>query len=220
MKALSRRCAAVAMVLFLLLQEKCCAAFAPALSIGTQPGTKTVASPAPVARRQPVVSVLRPQQPIPTRVRAAAEDEATASGDVQYPSIGQQFPVVLAALDLLSLVVFAAVGKASHAADGSLDFVGTALTAAPFVASWYLTAPVTGVYGALDAKGAKDVAVASLDQTVKGWALAVPSGCAARGIIKGYVPPLPFLLVTLVATLVILGVTRALYAVTKDALLS
>jgi len=45
-------------------------------------------------------------------------------------------------------------------------------------------------------------------------------GCALRGVIKGYVPPLPFVIVTLIATLVLLGGTRALYAVAQNKLSS
>lgn len=134
---------------------------------------------------------------------------------------------LLAGLDLVSLTAFAAIGKASHAPDGSLDLAAVAVTAAPFVAAWFATAPLTGVYQRLDddtqkpnSKNVEDVALASAVQTAKGWALAVPLGCALRGVIKGYVPPLPFVIVTLIATLVILGGTRALYAVAEDKLSS
>lgn len=125
---------------------------------------------------------------------------------------------LLTALDVASLTAFAVVGKASHAPDGSVDAAAVALTAAPFVVAWLGTSPWTGVYQSLglnENDNLRQVAVAALVQTVQGWALAVPLGCVLRGVIKGYVPPVPFVMVTLVATLVILGGTRTLYALAE-----
>ena len=122
----------------------------------------------------------------------------------------------LAALDIVALVGFAAVGKASHAPDGSVDLSAVLVTGFPFVVSWLLTSPLTGVYQDLQltksSASTGDIAKDALVQTAKGWALAVPLGCALRGIIKGYLPPVPFVIVTLIATLVILGGVRVVYA--------
>ena len=192
--------AIVAVALFLGEEE--CRAFSPAFAVRTTRTTNNW-------------QCSLPQQPI-TRLFAITEDEQAVAAISSSP---KDRPV-LAAIDLASLFVFAAVGKASHASDGSLDLIGTAITAAPFIASWFLTAPFTGVYEKLvynaDQSSTKDVAIVSFVQTFKGWALAVPLGCAARGVIKGYVPPVPFIVVTLLATLVLLGGTRALYAVIAD----
>jgi len=129
---------------------------------------------------------------------------------------------VLAALDAAALTTFAAVGKASHnTADGSLDVVAVAITAAPFLLAWFATSPLTGVYNKQQdtaGRSTTNVALASLGTTARGWAVAVPLGCLLRGILKGYPPPLPFVLVTLVATFVILGATRAVYAVVEEKL--
>lgn len=123
----------------------------------------------------------------------------------------------LAKLDILALVGFAAIGKASHtAADGSIDPFAVVVTAFPFVTAWLATSPITEVYKDLEidtaASNKIDIAKSALVQTAKGWAVAVPLGCVLRGLIKGYVPPLPFVIVTLVATLVILGAVRVVYA--------
>jgi Protein of unknown function (DUF3054) len=168
-----------------------------------------------------------PQRQSTTQLFAVVEDEPERSTSVAADSSSPRDRPLLAALDLTSLLVFAAVGKASHAtavSDGSLDLFAVAITAAPFVASWFLTAPLTGVYQRLEqhktgtsgGTTTKQVAIASLVQTAKGWAVAVPLGCAIRGVIKGYVPPVPFVIVTLIVTLVLLGGTRALYAVIQD----
>jgi len=128
---------------------------------------------------------------------------------------------ILAALDVVALVGFAAVGKASHAPDGSIDLGAVLVTAFPFVTAWLATSPLTGIYQPLDSSPSSttiDVAREALFQTAKGWAIAVPLGCALRGVIKGYVPPAPFVIVTLIATLVILSVVRVAYAVATSSL--
>ena len=115
---------------------------------------------------------------------------------------------VLSLIDAASLVTFAAIGKASHAADGSLDFSAVLVTALPFLLSWFVTAPLLGCYG----PGATSDVRSAVFGTAKGWAVAVPLGCILRGVIKGYVPPVSFVVVTLIATLVILSCGRAAYA--------
>ena len=50
-------------------------------------------------------------------------------------------------------------------------------------------------------------------KVLNGWALAVPLGVALRGVIKGYVPPVPFIFVTLISTLIILVGVRVLFNV-------
>lgn len=119
---------------------------------------------------------------------------------------------VLSLIDAGMLFAFAAVGKASHNPDGSLDFLAVATTAFPFLSSWFATAPFLGCYtpqATADLKSA-------VSTTAKGWILAVPLGCALRGIIKGYVPPIPFIIVTLVATLVLLSAGRAGYTALSE----
>ena len=110
---------------------------------------------------------------------------------------------LLAGLDAAALIVFASVGKASHSADGSIDLAAVLAVAFPFLLSWFGTSPFTGVY--------KDDC-GDFRTTLKGWAVSVPLGCALRGIIKGYVPPAPFVVVTLISTLAILSGTRFAYS--------
>jgi hypothetical protein len=114
---------------------------------------------------------------------------------------------VLSLIDTAALLTFAAVGKASHSADGSLDFAAVLVTAMPFLVSWFLAAPFMGCF---TPEATKDVQ-SSVICSAKGWIVAVPLGCLLRGIIKGYVPPVPFVIVTLLSTLIILSVGRAFY---------
>mmetsp|Transcript_20475 Transcript_20475/g.30028 ORF Transcript_20475/g.30028 Transcript_20475/m.30028 type:complete len:244 (+) Transcript_20475:47-778(+) len=114
---------------------------------------------------------------------------------------------VLSLIDATSIFIFAAVGKASHSPDGSLDIAAVLLTALPFLLSWFVVAPLMGCYkpgATADIKG-------SVIEVGKGWILAIPLGCVIRGLIKGYVPPVPFVIVTLISTLIILSLGRVIY---------
>jgi hypothetical protein len=138
----------------------------------------------------------------------------------------------LAAVDGLALLAFAAIGKSSHAADGSVDVAATVAVAAPFLLSWFATSPWTKVYDERDGGngtvgGEETVPTTTtglivdvIIQTARGWIVAVPTGIVLRGLLKGYVPPTSFIVVTMVATLVILTLARVAYALTEQKLLS
>eukprot|EP00271_Cylindrocystis_brebissonii_P021152 TRINITY_DN7410_c0_g1_i1.p1 TRINITY_DN7410_c0_g1~~TRINITY_DN7410_c0_g1_i1.p1 ORF type:complete len:285 (+),score=29.30 TRINITY_DN7410_c0_g1_i1:137-991(+) len=113
----------------------------------------------------------------------------------------------LAGGDVAVLILFAWIGRASH--------VSTAVdwellkTADPFVAGWLLVSYFLGDYlpSTAPPKGAKAGAIAG----AKTWALGVPLGIGIRGFIKGQVPPLPFVGVSLASTLVLLVGWRAAF---------
>ena len=123
---------------------------------------------------------------------------------------------LLAVVDTISLIIFAAIGKSSHSANGDLDLYAVLMTAFPFVTAWLTTSPITRVYSPDDTSNESNVLVSTGKMVVKGWAVAVPLGIALRGAIKGYVPPTPFIIVTLISTLVILVGVRVLFAVVED----
>ena len=123
---------------------------------------------------------------------------------------------LLAIIDTISLTIFAAIGKSSHSSDGSLDILSVLITAFPFITVWLATAPITAVYSP-DYKNEKSNVIASvLMKVMGGWLLAVPLGIVLRGVLKGYVPPTPFIVVTLLATLIILVGVRILFSVAED----
>lgn len=120
---------------------------------------------------------------------------------------------VLSTIDTASFLIFAAIGSASHSAvDGSIDIGAVLVTAFPFLVSWFVSAPFVGCY---TPEATKDVKAAAI-QAAKGWIIAVPMGCILRGVIKGYVPPVPFVIVTLISTLVILSMGRVGYTVLSE----
>eukprot|EP00568_Trieres_chinensis_P000586 CAMPEP_0183293930 /NCGR_PEP_ID=MMETSP0160_2-20130417/2448_1 /TAXON_ID=2839 ORGANISM="Odontella Sinensis, Strain Grunow 1884" /NCGR_SAMPLE_ID=MMETSP0160_2 /ASSEMBLY_ACC=CAM_ASM_000250 /LENGTH=247 /DNA_ID=CAMNT_0025455143 /DNA_START=44 /DNA_END=787 /DNA_ORIENTATION=+ len=152
--------------------------------------------------------------PIPSRMSSSDGDD----GEGGFLSAGVSTPLdnpFLAVVDLVAFLAFAAVGKASHSPDGSLDLAAVFATAFPFLLSWYVTSPFLGCYDPQStARGVKS----AVTTTAKGWIVAVPLGCALRGVIKGYVPPLPFVIVTMISTLVILGAARAGYSKVQTSL--
>lgn len=138
---------------------------------------------------------------------------------------------VLAAVDGFALLAFAAIGKSSHAADGSVDAAATVAVAAPFLLSWFATSPWTKVYDERDGgdgtvMGEETVPTTTslivdvVIQTARGWIVAVPVGIVLRGLLKGYVPPTSFIVVTMVATLVILSLARVAHALAEQKLQS
>lgn len=120
---------------------------------------------------------------------------------------------ILAGLDLVTFIIFAAIGKASHTSTESLlvDLQTILITAAPFILSWFITSPLTQVYSRKDLNEDDNVILSSFLNTAKGWIVAVPIGCIFRGIVKGYAPPLPFVFITMIATLVLLGSVRLIF---------
>ena len=169
------------------------------------------------ATRRPVLTLVTSLDP-PTTALFLAKNTDTSTTTASSWSTPLDRPV-LAGVDLLSLIIFAAVGKASHAANGELDPLAVLGTAAPFVVSWFLTSPLSGVYDPRANRRRRpsdNMIVSELQTAVKGWILSVPLGIVLRGVIKGYVPPVPFIIVTLIATLVILGGARVLFSVVED----
>ncbi len=134
--------------------------------------------------------------------------------ETSIPSTPLDRPI-LSLVDAVMIVSFAAVGKASHSTvDGSLDLVAVVQTAAPFLLSWFAVSPLLGCFTPMATGDWK----ASTITTTKAWILAIPLGCVLRGIIKGYVPPIPFVVVTLIATWVLLVGGRSVYTILSEVL--
>lgn len=130
---------------------------------------------------------------------------------------------ILAIIDFFVFILFASIGKVSHtsASDNILQDIQLILiTAAPFIISWYATSPFTGVYNTLSTSidNSNNNIRKTFIQTVKGWIIAMPLGCALRGIIRGYAPPIPFVIVTLITTLILLSIARILYTIIDNKL--
>lgn len=125
---------------------------------------------------------------------------------------------LLATIDTIALIIFAAIGKSSHTTTGDIDIIAVLLTAFPFVTSWLLTSPITNVYSPDedDTSDTSNILLSTSKKVGKGWGVAIPLGIVLRGVIKGYAPPVPFIIVTLISTFVILVLARVLFAIVED----
>lgn len=103
----------------------------------------------------------------------AGVDKPGSAGDSTYADLARRFDLV--AGDILSLLLFAYIGRASHG-DKSIS-PELFKTAAPFLVAWLGAAPLLGAY--------TRAATANVSSTVasfaRAWAIAVPMGIALRG---------------------------------------
>jgi hypothetical protein len=115
----------------------------------------------------------------------------------------------LVAGDAVAFLIFAAIGRASHAEAAGLDaLLQVAETAAPFMAGWFVAAPFLGAFR-------PDVIAAPrrmLARTALAWLVAWPIGLGLRALIRQSGIPISFALVTLITVLCILALWRGIFA--------
>ena len=110
----------------------------------------------------------------------------------------------LALGDVAMLLLFASIGRSIHTGGVSLD-LQVLQTAAPFIGAWLVLAPFLGAYTP-DATRSTGEAIKTV---VLSWVVCVPMGLVGRGVMKGDVPPVPFMAVTMTTTLLLLVLWRA-----------
>jgi len=123
-------------------------------------------------------------------------------------SIGRIILLVIG--DATVFLIFAAVGRRSHGEAASLStFLQVAGTAAPFALGWFIVAPFIGAY-----RRRKTTGVGKMAQwTALSWVAAWPVALLFRGIaVDRAVPPLKFMLISLISNMVFLEVWRVLFA--------
>ena len=116
---------------------------------------------------------------------------------------------VLAAGDLVCFLLFAALGRASHE-ESVLGpfFLGPLQTAAPFLATWAVAAPLAGAYNAHHTARPRGAILRAL----LAWAVADPLGVLLRSLILQRPVQLSFIVVAFLSNAAILSVWRGLYA--------
>lgn len=127
--------------------------------------------------------------------------DASSSKLIEWAQVG-----ILAGGDVLCLLIFAAVGRFTH---GFPVFdLETLQTADPFIAGWFLSAYFLGAFGE-DGKGINGTSKA-IAATAKSWAVGIPLGILIRSGTSGHIPKIPFMLVTMGSTAVLLFGWRVL----------
>jgi hypothetical protein len=121
---------------------------------------------------------------------------------------------VLVVGDIISFLIFAALGRSSHSE--TTQFMEVAGVAAPFVVGWFAMAPLLGAYrlpGPRPAEGAGRVLPASfVARTALAWLVAWPLGLLLRGLLLQRGIPLTFALITGVTNLLLLCGWRGIFA--------
>lgn len=137
------------------------------------------------------------------RAPVAAETIARTGSDIGRTCI-------LVGGDLLSFLVFAGVGRRSHAEASGLGALGqVALTAVPFALGWILVSPFVGAFR----RSLTTRAVDMLRRTEVAWLCAWPVTLVLRWVIAAdHQVPLSFAIVILVANALFLGIWRTLFA--------
>ena len=107
--------------------------------------------------------------------------------------------------DIVSLLSFAAIGRSNHGE--ATDLIQLLTTAFPFLLTWLTLAPLLGAYSR-DATSSRNKVFLGI---APAWIVSVPLALCLRGVIKGAIPPTPFIVVSLVSTYIILAAWRYLY---------
>lgn len=123
------------------------------------------------------------------------------------------FPWRVAALvvgDAASFLLFAAVGRRTHAEASGLSAFGQIVaTAFPFALGWFAVSPFAGAFRRLATLGTRKM----LLRTEMAWLLAWPVALVLRwAIASDHNVPLSFAIVVLLANAVFLGVWRGVFA--------
>lgn len=113
--------------------------------------------------------------------------------------------------DAAALLVFAAIGRKNHGE--GLQLAETFNTALPFLVGWAVASGLTGAYSG----NSKDRSIGKAANTAaRAWILAVPVALVLRSIQRGYIPDKSFVIVSFIATGVLLiGWRSALAAATQ-----
>ena len=70
-----------------------------------------------------------------------------------------------------------------------------------------MISPFFGAYS----KAATSSTEKAATQIILGWLVAIPSALALRGFLKGYPPPVPFIIVSMISTYLLIFIWRVSY---------
>ena len=91
--------------------------------------------------------------------------------------------------------------------DEGLNLFEILSTAGPFLFGWFAVGPFLGTY---NRKATSTVSSVFID-IIPGWALSLAAALSIRGVVKEAVPPVPFIIVSCIATYLLLTLWRSLY---------
>lgn len=93
--------------------------------------------------------------------------------------------------------------------DLGMNLIEVLGTAGPFLISWFVLSPFLGAYNRKATATLGSIPV----ELLPGWLVSMTGALTIRGILKGTVPPVPFIVVSLIVTFTLLSAWRCLYIV-------
>jgi len=135
----------------------------------------------------------------------ATIDAAVASPARGGSRLGDR--LLLASGDIVSFLVFAAIGRSTHGEAALTALFAVVATAAPFIVGWFVVAIPGGAFKNPRA-GVRQV----VQRTALCWLRAWPLGLALRALVLWRGIPISFAIVVLVTNLVLLCGWRAICA--------
>ncbi|MFC4767083.1 DUF3054 domain-containing protein [Effusibacillus consociatus] len=106
--------------------------------------------------------------------------------------------------DLVMLYLFALIGELSH--NKFTNPLGTLGTAAPFIIVWLVIGFLAGIYKMEHYNNFGTM----FKKTALLWLIAIPAGLGIRALSTGEIP-LPFFIVTMISTFILLFLWRTIY---------
>jgi len=138
-----------------------------------------------------------------TKWSGQSDVESTVASSNNFDDVKNR--VDLAVVDSLAILTFAFVGRSNHGE--GVDLLAVFATALPFLLSWFALSPFTGTFSRQSTSSKANIPKG----IVLGWAVSVPLALALRGLLKGAIPPTPFIVVSLVSTFALLSFYRFAY---------
>jgi hypothetical protein len=127
----------------------------------------------------------------------------------QPASTNARQTALLIAGDIITFVVFAAIGRRSHGEAAGFEAILQVLeTAAPFMIGWFVVSPFVGAFKREIVLQPRSMAT----RTALAWLLALPIGLVLRALIRNTGIPTSFAVVTFLVVLVLLGGWRTIFA--------
>jgi hypothetical protein len=144
------------------------------------------------------------------RETVSPQSASATSAPAPATRAGNWRVAALVAGDLVSFLVFAAVGRRSHSEAAGLDAVGQiARTALPFALGWFLVSPFAGAFR----REKTSTPARMLARTELAWLAAWPAALLLRwALADDHQVPLSFAAVILIANAVFLGLWRSAFA--------
>ena len=175
--------------------------------IRTSAPGRSFAAPPPPSASQPSLKLQKVEK---LESDAIAGVAAVERSDQQGTNVGAVLKLVVG--DTAAFLIFASIGRLGH--HEALSLTASFETALPFLMGWFVAAPLLGGFSR-DAQGGN--VGSALGAAAKSWALAIPLGIAVRSVMREYVPDKSFVIVSFVATAVLLlGWRAAAAALTQE----